>query len=828
MKQKHAVRGPAARGLPVPAPADLPVTTSPAQAGPLAGMVAQLLLIGVLARTGAGLGAAGWVVGLACAVLVNAGLARGLARYRSDRLAPADWVTLTRASLAVGVAALVADSFSRDVSVTLLVSLAAIALTLDAVDGWVARRTRPGALGAQFDGEVDAFLMLVLSVYVARSLGVWVLAIGLARYAFLAAGWALPWMRAQLPPRFWRKTVAATQGVVLAVAAADVLPAGASRVMLGGALILLAESFGRDVWWLRINRPAPPRRTPPAPDPAPATPGEGPGRGRVRTGFAVALTILALLFVWIALAAPDQPILLRPGALFRLPLEGLIFIVAAVLLPPKPRRIAAWVVGPILALIVLLKILNIGFFAAFDRPFDAYQDLSYAGIGSETLRDSIGGPTATLVFIGLGLLIASLLVFMTLAVRRLVRLAAGQRTWTLRGAGALGVVWLVCWAFGANFVAHAPIASTSAAALVVDQVNALRADVHDHATFAKEISQDRFAATPGNQLLTGLRGKDVVLAFVESYGKVAVQGSSFSPQIDSVLDRGTKQLQSAGFSARSGFLTSPTFGGISWLAHSTLQSGVEVNTRRRYAQLTASNRFTLSQAFKRAGWRTVDDVPSNNRFWAPGKTFYHYDKVYDRRDVGYHGPTFAYASMPDQYVLAALQRNELSKQHRRPLFAEVDLVSSHTPWTRIPTLIPWNKVGDGSIFNRIPVKHTSRDSLSVNAAWAWLQKNGSEPVRQAYSQSIQYTMSALVSFVQHYRDPNLVVIALGDHQPWTIVSGQQPSHEVPISVITRDPNVLKRIGGWGWNAGLRPSPRAPVWQMSSFRDRFLSAFDTPR
>ena len=85
-------------------------------------------------------------------------------------------------------------------------------------------------------------------------------------------------------------------------------------------------------------------------------------------------------------------------------------------------------------------------------------------------------------------------------------------------------------------------------------------------------------------------------------------------------------------------------------------------------------------------------------------------------------------------------------------------------------------------------------------------------------------MNALVSFVQHYRDPNLVVVALGDHQPWTIVSGQQPSHEVPISVIARDPAVMKRIAGWGWNGGLRPRPQAPVWPMSAFRDRFLSAF----
>ena len=84
-------------------------------------------------------------------------------------------------------------------------------------------------------------------------------------------------------------------------------------------------------------------------------------------------------------------------------------------------------------------------------------------------------------------------------------------------------------------------------------------------------------------------------------------------------------------------------------------------------------------------------MPSNDRFWPPGTSFYHYDKVYDRRNVGYHGPTFAYASMPDQYVFSALQRLELAKRHRRPVFAEIDMVSSHTPWTRIPRLIPWTR-----------------------------------------------------------------------------------------------------------------------------------------
>ena len=231
----------------------------------------------------------------------------------------------------------------------------------------------------------------------------------------------------------------------------------------------------------------------------------------------------------------------------------------------------------------------------------------------------------------------------------------------------------------------------------------MRADIEDHAVFANEISHDRFRHTPADQLLTGLRGKDVLLVFVESYGQVAVQGSSFSPQVDAGLDKGTKRLQAAGFSARSAFLTSPTFGGISWLAHSTLQSGAlgqqpaALRPARREQPLHAQRRVQAGRVADRR--RRAVERPD----WPQGTSFYHYDKLYDRRNVGYHGPTFAYASMPDQYIFSALQRLELAKPDRRPVFAEVDLVSSHTPWTRIPQLIAWNEVGDGSVFNRMPV-----------------------------------------------------------------------------------------------------------------------------
>ena len=499
-----------------------------AQAGPVAGLIAQALLLAVLAGT-VGLGVAGWTVGLICAVITNLALLRALVRYDCDRLGLADWVTLTRGSLAVGVAALVADSFDRPAQVTLLVTLTVVALTLDAVDGWIVRHTgRATPLGRHFDGEVDAFLIAVLSVYVASSAGVWVLAIGAARYAFYAAGWVLPWMRAPLPRRDWRRVVAAIQGIVLAVAAAGVLPLALTQAVLLAALALLYASFGHDVVWLWVHRSATPGREARIADREVAravAARDAQPRGRVREGLAVLLTILALLVVWVALVAPNQLGRLTPGAFVRLPLEGLVVIALALVLPPRGRRFLACVVGPVLGLLVIVKVLDMGFFEAFDRPFDPVADGSYTGIGIETLRDSIGRTQANLLVAGAALLSIALLVLTTLAVLRLTRVAAGHRREALPAVTALGVVWVLCWAFGASLVSYAPIASSSAAGLAAHELRAVRAGVEDHAVFADQIRHDRFRHTPAAQLLSGLRGKDVLLVFVESYGKVAIQDS---------------------------------------------------------------------------------------------------------------------------------------------------------------------------------------------------------------------------------------------------------------------------------------------------------------
>jgi phosphatidylglycerophosphate synthase len=762
------------------------------------GLLAQAALLAAIAGI-SGLGLAGWAAGLACGAVVNLLLARTLVRFGAGALGPANAVTLVRATLVGAVAALVVDGWSRPVHVLPVVVLSTVALLLDALDGWVARRTRTAtAVGARFDMEVDAFLILVLSVQASRAFGLWVLAIGLARYLFVAAGPVWPWLREPTPTRYWRKTVAAIQGVVLTAAVAGILPHPVTFAALVAALTLLAESFGRDVWWLWQRH----HHRPPSAAPA------------LRTVVQRVTTSGAFLLVWAALVLPHRIGDLSPGGFVRIPVEGLLVVVLALALPSRPRTAMAVAVGALLGLIAVGKILDLAFTDFLDRPFNPITDQGSFGPALGVVRDSVGATWARAAEVGAVLVLLAVLAILILSVVRLANLAARHRSASARTVTAIGFVWVALAVSGLN-TAGAPIASAGSTAFAFDQVRQIGATVRDERTFSQTLTaDDPTAATPADELLTGLRGKDVIVAVVESYGRVAVQGSSVSSEVDAALKTDSDTLHAAGFDSRSGFLTSPTFGGISWLAHSTLQSGLWIDSQQRYDQLMSSNRFTLSDAFERAGWRTVSDIPSDQQDWPDGHSFYHYEQIYDDRNVGYAGPRFSYATMPDQYVLSAFQRRELMQPGHRPVMAEIDLVSSHTPWAPLPRIVDWNAVGDGSIFDPMPA-----EGQSPSVVW-----RNRDQVKAAYGQSIQYTLAALTSFVQNAHDDNLVLVVYGDHQPSATVSGSKATHDVPISIVAHDPAVLDRISSWGWQGGLLPGPDAPVWPMDQFRDRFLSAY----
>ncbi len=216
-----------------------------------AAAVAQVALLGALAHE-VGLGPVGWLAGVAYALGLAVLLGGAARRAGTTMLGPADVVTLARATLAGGVTALVTDRLGGDgYPVATLVLLSSVALALDGVDGWVARRTRTvSALGARFDMEVDAFLVLVLSVHVAVLVTPWALVIGFMRYVFVAATWLLPWLSGALPVRYSAKVVAAAQGIVLVVVSGQFLEPVAATALVAAALAALLWSFGKSVTWL--------------------------------------------------------------------------------------------------------------------------------------------------------------------------------------------------------------------------------------------------------------------------------------------------------------------------------------------------------------------------------------------------------------------------------------------------------------------------------------------------------------------------------------------------------------------------------------------------
>jgi len=201
------------------------------------------------------LSAAGWAAGVAYLIVSSALLSRGLGRREAERFGAANAVTATRSMLIGVVTATIVSSLSQPVAPLFLVGIVIPTLALDAVDGWVARRTGSATpLGARFDMEADAFLLLVLCAYDVRIVGAWILAIGLMRYAYVAAGWLLPWLAAPVPFRYWRKVVTAVCGIVLTAIATGALPSPVDVLIGAIALGLLIESFGRDVIWLaRMN-----------------------------------------------------------------------------------------------------------------------------------------------------------------------------------------------------------------------------------------------------------------------------------------------------------------------------------------------------------------------------------------------------------------------------------------------------------------------------------------------------------------------------------------------------------------------------------------------
>ncbi|MFI8236263.1 sulfatase-like hydrolase/transferase [Streptomyces sp. NPDC085866] len=527
----------------------------------------------------------------------------------------------------------------------------------------------------------------------------------------------------------------------------------------------------------------------------------------------VSVDVLAALLVVAALVMPNSVVGLGPEKFLRIPGEAVIGAALMLALPRRPRIVLAAVSGVALGAMTVLNLLDMGFNQYLGRSFNLVLDWSLLGDAQSYLEDSLGRTATLAATAGLIAVILLLFVLLALSTVRLSNLLARHIGTATRGTLIAGVVWITCSSLGLQ-ISGVPIASDRTATAVKIQAHRVADTLRDEAEFQKVAKVDAFGNTPASQLVPDLRGKDMIFTFIESYGRSAIEDPIMAPGVDSTLDARTKALAKAGYHAKSGWLTSATYGGSSWLGHSTTLSGLWINNQQRYRTVMASDHLSLTKAFKKTGaWNTVGVMPGVQKAW-PEQSFYGLDKVYNAFELGYKGPKFSWSTMPDQYALEQFQQRVHGRKHDKPMMSELILTSSHQPWAPIPKMVGWDQLGDGSIFKGIQAAGNKPADVIADTTKS----------REEYGKSIQYSVTALTEWLQRYGTDDTVLVFLGDHQPIARVSGNHASRDVPISIVAKDPKVLDKIAGWGWTDGLRPAHSAPVWKMSAFRDRFLTAY----
>ncbi|MET9729514.1 CDP-alcohol phosphatidyltransferase [Streptomyces sp. NPDC006458] len=526
------------------------------------------------------------------------------------------------------------------------------------------------------------------------------------------------------------------------------------------------------------------------------------------------VTALAAALVLTALLLPNALAALQPNRFVRLPGEAIIGTALLLLIPRRAARTAAAVVmGLALAALTILNVLDIGFRQYLGRAFNPVLDWELLDDAQAYMQDTLGRTAIVALTAGAVAGVLALFAVLILATVRLSRALDRHRSPAALGTMIAGTVWITTASLGLQ-VGDVPFASDRATQALMVQARRVQATLRDEAEFEKEANADVFGATPPAELVPDLRGKDMIFTFIESYGRSAIEDPVIAPGVNRTLDARTESLERAGFQARSGWLTSATYGGSSWLGHSTFLSGLWIDNQQRYRTVTSGDHLSLTKAFEKTGaWRTVGIMPGVQKGW-PEAEYYGLDHVYDADHLGYGGPKFSWSTMPDQYALEAFQRLEHGREHDKPLMAEVILTSSHQPWAPIPRSVGWDELGDGRIFEGI--EEAGHDPEGIIAS--------SDRSKEEYGKSVQYSVTSLTEWLERYGTDDTVLVFLGDHQPIARVSGERASRDVPVAIVAKDPKVLAAVDGWGWSRGLRPESGAPVWKMSAFRDRFLTAY----
>jgi hypothetical protein len=489
-------------------------------------------------------------------------------------------------------------------------------------------------------------------------------------------------------------------------------------------------------------------------------------------------------------------------------IEPLLLIGALAALALAGRRLPKllrWLAALLILAAALLQLGDAMVLSFFDRELDLYFDLPHAP-QLVALFYQAAGPgrgAASIAAAGLGVLALGALIAFALA-------GAERALQPPRHAAAcLGIVVAIAAAAAVGWVASGETVIGERTLPVIGRQAArlfrAYAVMHglDH-RYAEALA----APQPAAGALPGLKRRDVYIVFFESYGTVALDDPRYAGTIGPALQAFAATVSAAGWHLRSSRIVSPTFGGGSWLAHGTIDSGLKLDALLTRL-ITDSPRKTLPRYMAAAGYRSVEIMPGV-KSPEPEHGFWGFDKSYYAIDLGYKGPPFGWFDIPDQYTLRRLGEIETTAE-RRPLFAQIVLVSSHTPFVPVPPYVAdWR---EGDLYRDIP--QAQWDRIYAPPDWSQLEA--------PYADSIVYDLKTLAAWLARL-DGDALVVILGDHQPPGFISGEKQPWTVPIHVLSRDADLLQPFAALGYGDGALPPRTAEVKGMESFLGDFLRGY----
>lgn len=458
-------------------------------------------------------------------------------------------------------------------------------------------------------------------------------------------------------------------------------------------------------------------------------------------------------------------------------LELSVLFAAAILLPRRPGRIVTWGVALFCWLVLLLRLADLTSMMTAGRLFEPAFDPALVPALWDVMVRGPGGllAGAALVTALTGLLClcrwlsglmlrASPPALPTLAILALLTMVTMQPT----GRGPFAALW--------------------------EQGQRWQAAEQLAARMAERLAHDPAAAFPADQVFAGLRGRPVILAWVEAYGQSALTDPRQAGPVGERLRAMQRDLAQAGFHMRSGLVESPVIGGRSWLAHGTLRAGIRQDQPLAQRMVLTAGRCGLVCTLNRAGWRTLAAMPGLTLPWLEGPAW-GFERVMNRGAFAYAGPSYGWSPLPDQAMLASLSPDWSGS---RPLYLEIVLTSSHAPWTPLPAWKPYAKgLVDGSAY--------SGDDLQTDYT----------DMATGYGKSLNYSLRALGDWLMQEVPDDALIIILGDHPALDWISAGQGQH-VPLHVLSRDAALLDRLDGLDLADGMLPAPDAtalPMWEI---------------